>query len=100
MNFHEKMKSLREAAHVSVRRLSQLTEISETGLYKLESGKSSPTLATIELICSALGLTLAEFFADAPPELAPDERRLLEAYKALDGGKKNAALITVEAMRS
>ena len=45
-------------------RLSQLTEMSQTALGNILNKKSKPTVVTLERICDAFGITLAQFFAE------------------------------------
>mgnify|MGYP003174527096 CR=1 FL=1 len=51
-------------------RLSQLTGISQSSIGKIIAKESLPTMPTVEKICDALGVTMAQFFAgmDVPTE--------------------------------
>ena len=44
-------------------RLSQLTGISQSSIGKIIAKESLPTMPTVEKICDALGVTMAQFFA-------------------------------------
>ena len=52
-------------------RLSQLTGISQSSIGKIIAKESLPTMPTVEKICDALGVTMAQFFAgmDVPVSL-------------------------------
>ena len=43
-------------------RLSQLTGISQSSIGKIIAKESLPTMPTVEKICDALGVTMAQFF--------------------------------------
>ncbi len=60
----DKVRTLREARGFSMRGLSKRADISVSFLSSIETGKSSPTLATLLKILEALDTTAPEFFAD------------------------------------
>lgn len=68
----DSLRRLREASHFSLRTLGERTGFSASFLSQVEHGQASPSIASLEKIASALGVTLAQFFAtiaidDAPP---------------------------------
>jgi len=72
---------------MSGRQLAEAADVSPSFISDLEKNKSNPTINTIDRICSALGITLADFFAPAgagQDPLPPDLRRLLESARNLD----------------
>lgn len=50
---------------MSLRALAARTDFSPSFISQLENGTVSPSIASMEKICSALGVTLGEFFAAA-----------------------------------
>jgi len=59
----KKIKMLRTRAGVGLRGLSRLAEISPASLTTIEKGETSPTLATLQKILNALGISFADFFS-------------------------------------
>ncbi len=55
-----------------------------------------PKIDTLQAICDALGLTLAQFFSDTETSelLTNDELELIKSFRAL-GAEKQAALIAL-----
>jgi transcriptional regulator with XRE-family HTH domain len=98
---------LREQRALSLRALADLTGFSPSFLSQVENGQASPSIASMERIAAALGVTLAEFFraAEASPQPAVvrrSERRRLDSgwsrahLEALSsGGARLDALLVV-----
>ncbi len=59
------VKDHREAAGLSQRRLAELVGIRQPNIARLEAGDVLPTLATLERVAEALGLTLVVTFLPA-----------------------------------
>ena len=59
-------------------RLSQLTGISQSSIGKIIAKESLPTMPTVEKICDALGVTMAQFFAgkDVPVNLSESQQEV------------------------
>jgi transcriptional regulator with XRE-family HTH domain len=60
-----RLRLLRQSSGVSLRVLSQQTGFSASFLSLVENDKASPSVASLERIAAAFGLSLAEFFAGA-----------------------------------
>lgn len=67
-----RIRALREAAGLSLRKLASLTGLSVGFLSQVERGQSSIALSTLHGVAAALGQSMAEFFGDAPAEPADD----------------------------
>ena len=67
-------------------RLSQLTEMSQTALGNILNKKSITTVVTLERICDAFGITLAQFFAEdgGRLNLTEDQNEILEIWDTLE----------------
>ncbi|MBO8136766.1 MAG: helix-turn-helix transcriptional regulator [Desulfotomaculum sp.] len=85
MNIAKRLKELRESKGFSVYKLSKLSEISSTYLHEIERGEKQPTVEKVSRICKALGITLAEFFADTQETepLPPEIKRITELARQL-----------------
>ena len=58
----DKITSLCEKRNISKYRLSQLSGISQSSLGRIMAQENLPSLITLEKICTALGVTLSQFF--------------------------------------
>jgi len=61
----DKIRFLREQQGLSQRSLADAAGISASSLSQLESGQSSPSVATLEKLADGLGKTVASFFLDS-----------------------------------
>ena len=64
VNTGPRLKALREQAGLTLRELGKKAGIAPSYLSNLERNGSSPTLATLQRVLTALGATLEEFFAE------------------------------------
>ena len=60
----DKITSLCEKRDISKYRLSQLSGISQSSLGRIMAQENLPSLITLEKICTALGVTLSQFFQE------------------------------------
>jgi len=60
----QKIKSLRQQQGLSQRALAEQAGISAASLSQLESGQSSPSVATLEKLADGLGIAVAAFFLE------------------------------------
>jgi transcriptional regulator with XRE-family HTH domain len=58
----QRLRSLRKDQGLTQERLAARAGVHRTYVGKLERGESSATVDSIAMFCSALGITLAEFF--------------------------------------
>jgi transcriptional regulator with XRE-family HTH domain len=78
---------IRTSQGISLTNLAKRSGIAQSSLSYIESGKTQPTVETVHKICSALGITLAEFFSDQTPELPPEVRRVCDKLQKLTPDK-------------
>src|SRR5581483_3550940 len=82
-NLGEMVRLLREKSHLSVRTLANKAGFSPSFISQVENGQASPSIASLERIASALGVTLGEFFRTAelslPSIVKASERRALQS---------------------
>lgn len=80
------LRQLRRRQGLSLEQLAQLSGVSRAMLGQIETGKSSPTVALLSKVASALGLPLAALLAEAPASrcrlLSKDDAQRI----ALSGG--------------
>ena len=70
-------------------RLSQLTGISQSSIGKIIAKESLPTMPTVEKICDALGVTMAQFF---PVSLSESQQEVLNIWNNLDEKEQNVVI--------
>lgn len=68
MEIGEKIKNLRILCDLTQEELADRTELTKGYISQLENGLTSPSIATLIDILSALGTNLKEFFSDADDE--------------------------------
>jgi len=59
-----RLKRLRQESRLSMRQLSKVASVTVSYISELESGRVSPTIATLRKVLVALGTDLGTFFAD------------------------------------
>ncbi len=60
----DRIRTLREARGLSQRALAEAAGISAAALSQIESGQTSPSVATLEKLADGLGIAVASFFLD------------------------------------
>ena len=78
----------------SIYRLAEQAHIPQSTLSNMFSRGNQPSLATLELICDALGITLSQFFAvsDHGSGLSVRQQTLLSAWDTLASVQQDALL--------
>lgn len=99
MKIGQKIKAARESQNISMNHLAQKSEVSQANLSRIESGHQQPAFDTLERIITALGFSLADFFADGMPAIPPDVRALLPIIEALTPKQKQALQKFLETMQ-
>lgn len=80
-----RIKELCDRQLITKYRLSQMTGLTQTVLAKIIRQESIPTVPTLEKICSALGVSLAQFFArgNIQPDLTAEQIEIVETWYGL-----------------
>ena len=99
MDVGKRVINLRNRANISGNQLAAKSGVSQSGINRIERGEQFPTTETLERICKALGITLAEFFADDSEEMPPDLIRLLQSAKRLTPEQRESITKMIETMR-
>ena len=106
----KRVKELCSKHKVSKYRLAQLTDMSQTALgniIKKESiptimnKKSIPTVPTLERICDAFGISLAQFFAGdgMRPDLTDEQEEILETWDNLNADERRILMNFVRSLK-
>ena len=78
-NLGKTLRELRVRQHLSLRNLAGQTGFSPSFLSQIENAQSSPSLASIEKITAALGVSLSEFFQQIQVSNGDGKRELSNA---------------------
>ena len=96
----DKITSLCEKRDISKYRLSQLSGISQSSLGRIMAQENLPSLITLEKICTALGVTLSQFFQEGNSEnLTEEQKEVLKIWNDLSTNEQETVmffLCTVE----
>lgn len=94
MNVVERIRKLQWERDWSDYKLAQEANISQSSLATLYARNTPPKIETLQRICGAFGLTLAQFFLEDEQieVLSSQEKSLLEGFRKLPP-KKQKALI-------
>ena len=81
--------------------LSSRTGISQSALSDIVKKKNVPTLVTIERICAAFGITIAQFFtqSDSIPNLSDEQKELLLLWDGLKLEEKEIVKTFMKSIR-
>ena len=83
-----KIKSLREERKLSMRELASRAGVAVSFISKIESGKTSPTIMTLQKILEAMRVTVVSFFSEPErPSLAESvifKRKDMKALESID----------------
>ena len=98
MNVMERSDELCKQHNISKYRLSQITGIAQSAFSKMARQQSSLSLETIQRICDAFGISVAQFFSNDGeyPDLTDEQKKLLDCWALLDQKKRDYALLMVE----
>lgn len=78
MDVGSRLRQLRKSKHLSERDLAELTAISQPVINRLENNARIADVDSLNRICAALGITLAEFFSDQAQGMPPEVRQILD----------------------
>jgi len=92
MDILEKIKRLQKERGWNNAQLAKQAQLPPTTLQGLYKRNNTPTIPTLHALCSAFGITIAQFFADSnvPPDLTPDQIKLLELWNTMRYEQKDA----------
>ena len=94
-----KLRRMMEERGWTAYRLSKESGLSESTLANIFKRNTVPSIATLEAICGAFGITLSQFFAEQNMvELTPELKELFDNWVALTPDQKQAALQMLQAM--
>ena len=72
-------------------RLAQNSKLSSSTIANIRSRNTVPSVVTLESICNAFGITLAQFFADNQTmvHLTPEQKDMFDSWVSLTPDQKD-----------
>ncbi|WP_132013184.1 helix-turn-helix domain-containing protein [Hydrogenispora ethanolica] len=89
---------LRDVKGYSTNKLAVLSDLTQSTLQSILSGRNQPSIVTLEKICNALDVSLSEFFSTEKSEFDPELRRLLNIAAKLSPNQRHQLQIFLETM--
>lgn len=82
-------------------RLAKESGLSHSTVTNMFNRNNAPTLPTLESVCKAFGITLAQFFTEGNSSESTEEQRILFAkWSTLKDDQKQALLALIDTMRN
>lgn len=101
MDAQKRIRQLMEERDWTDYRLAKEANLSHSTVTNMFNRNNAPTLPTLEAVCEAFGITLAQFFLEGnSPELTEEQRILFAKWSTLKDEQKQALLALIDAMRS
>lgn len=98
MNVLEKIKKLQEERNWSTYKLSYESGLTQSTLSNMFARGTCPTVDTLEKICDAFDISLAEFFEEdnRKAHVSKEEQELLSKFRSLSDKEKNAVVALIK----
>lgn len=101
MNTHSRLRQLMSERGWTAYRLAKESGLSESTLANIFKRNTVPSISTLEAVCAAFGISLAQFFAEQDlVELTPELKELFDNWVSLTPEQKQAALQMLRAMNA
>ena len=101
MDTHSRLRQLMTERGWTAYRLAKESVLSESTLANIFKRNTVPSISTLEAVCAAFGISLAQFFADQDMvELTPELKELFDNWVSLTPEQKQAALQMIRAMNA
>lgn len=96
----ERMEKLQESRGWTEYQLAQRAEIPQSTISSWRRKKMLPSLLSLEKICNAFEMTMAQFLAESGrmTEITPDQRKLLDRWEMLSSAQRKAFLELMESV--
>lgn len=94
MDAQKRIKQLMDERGWTEYKLAKEANLSHSTVSNMFNRNNAPTLPTIEAVCAAFGITLAQFFSDGDghAEMTEEQRNLFSKWSTLSNEQKEALL--------
>lgn len=100
LNVQQRIRELMKERNWSDYRLGKEADLSPSTIANMFNRNNSPSLATLESICDAFGISLSQFFSkDNTFSLTEDQKRILASWSKLNNTQKNLLLDFLESLK-
>lgn len=95
----KRLRQLRRERGLTGRDIANAVGIGQSTISQIETYRQLPNIQTLDAICQALGITLADFFAvDSREEIPQDIRKLCDKARYLKPEQRDALIRLIETM--
>lgn len=96
-----RIKEICDERGITKYRLAKMTGLSQTALRGIFSKESIPTIPTLEKICDAFGMSIAQFFTkgEERPDLTELQKEMLEVWDQLDNKEREILITFVRSLK-
>ena len=100
MDAQKRIRELMEERRWTDYRLAKEAKLSHSTVTNMFNRNNAPTLPTLEAVCNAFGITLAQFFAegDEPGQFTDEQRTLFSRWNPLTDEQKKLLLDLMKTM--
>lgn len=100
MDAQKRIKQLMEERRWTAYRLAKESNLSHSTVTNMFNRNNAPTLPTLEAVCKAFGITLAQFFSEGgePHALTPEQQELFSRWSSLTDEQKRLLLDLMNTM--
>ena len=100
MDAKQRIRDLLNELNWSEYRLAIESGLSQSTVANIFNRNTTPSVATLEMICKGFGITLSQFFAeDKMVELTEEQRQMFEEWCALSPEQKEAIRHLISVMK-
>lgn len=100
MDAKARLRELMEERNWSEYRLAIASGLSQSTVANIFNRNTTPSVATLESICSGLGITLAQFFAEGElVELTREQQEMFSAWSSLSRDQKEVLAQLIRVMK-
>ena len=101
MDVQNRIRQLMSERGWSDYRLAKESNLSHSTITNIFNRNNAPTLPTLESVCGAFGITLAQFFSDdsSPIELTKEQQILVTKFNTLSKEQKKVILDLLSTMQ-
>jgi transcriptional regulator with XRE-family HTH domain len=100
MDILDKILKLREKRGWTEYRLAEEAKLPQSTISSWYVKDMTPSISSLEKICSAFGMTLSQFFAEgnAPVDLTEEQRKMLDEWNTLTPEQKEVVFNLLKAI--
>lgn len=99
MDIGSRLKTLRKRKNMSQQALADLSGFDRLTITKIETNRFTPSLKSLEKICSALNITFAEFFTGSEAGINEDLIPLVEIASKMNSNQKQQLIEIAKVLR-